>query len=375
MIGTVALVLMFVFEMVAMGYLGSTASQTSNGNTDGVTLQGNVISNVTISRYEPYVIVKGNDTAAIEAAKQALISSGVADYATQSQDGLIVSLKSSRNAPVAAAEFLKANATVLATAYVNMPSAVKVTGEGITTQAEGTGFSTQLKPVYEEGSRHEASFSVAVENGKVVGLGNFIILPRTFTNVSVVARLASDPASTYTVEVPWDSRALAKPFAVANNATYKEKSYIIVPTDLPSKTLSALSGQAFVTGAQQGVVSVRNDFADEGTAMLQLALLNITPEFPPSIASFSGANANVSAHALLDSLSAVNVTANIIVESKIRAMLPETIEADGANYATDGKTLLFDALNLPANITNVTLNVDFTAEEGKVVAVQDARLQ
>lgn len=371
----VGIVAVFIIEMFAIGYLGSGAqAASSQSGTGGTMIQGTATANITINRYGPYLIVQGGNQEAVESTVGMLKGKGLVAYTTKSADGLIVSLNKSRDAVAAAEEFEKANASVLATAYIGMQQEVEVAGDGVTTTAEGITFNTQIRPLYEEGSTQEAQMDIGVQDGKIVGLGSFSILPRVVMNASATAAFTAAPKSAYVVEVPWDSRVKAKGIAAAANATYKEKSYILISQSTPTQALSSAGRLQFATGAQQGVISVQNGFTDIGTAVVSLGMLNISsPTFPPSLATFPNDAGNASAIELLAKLAEANITATISQTSKATVALPEIITKDGNNYRTGNAEFSMDGTGFAANATAVDLYVDFTAEGSRLTRVLAAR--
>ena len=148
----VGIVLIFVIEGIAIGILQDDTPSSGGSGTATESLTGTVNTNVTIVRYEPYVIVGGGNQDEVENAKQRLIESGAATYAVPKDENLVVSLRSGKDAPTAAMEFEKANATVLATAMISTPSRLRVDAQDISTTVDGTSFNIQLRPIFDEGS-------------------------------------------------------------------------------------------------------------------------------------------------------------------------------------------------------------------------------
>jgi hypothetical protein len=372
----IGLVLMFLLASVALGVLYSQGGSNSQGGSGAGELQGTSFTNITINRYQPYLIVKGGNGSAVEAATAKLKSAGIVEYATTNSGGYIISLANGRDAPKAGLEYEKANASVLATAFIGMPQEITVQGDGITTKAEGTTFDTQLRPIYEEGSRHEAQILVALQGVKIVGLGSFAILPKTVYGAVAVMEIVSAPTAEYAVEVPWEGRAAAKKIALQKGAAYKEKSYIEIPTNASLDSVSAAGKLLFATGAQAGIVSVRNDFADRGLAESQLMLLGLPCNFPPSVASFPNTTGNQSASALVEALFAAGINATLKEASTLTVKLPEYIEKDGQRYYAEGFEITFDTQGALPGAANATVSIDFAAEGsrvGRILGIQIVR--
>jgi hypothetical protein len=247
-----------------------------------------------------------------------------------------------------------------------------VVGDSITTSAEGISFETQLRPVYYEGSHHIATFAVAVQEGRIIGVGTPSFKQEEFIGVFADAEIVSGQGATYSVEVPWEKRAEGKVFAKAKNAAYTEKSFIEIPANTSQNLLTAIQQLPFVTAVQPGVVSVKNSFVDSGIVTIQFMSVNITPTFPPSIARFSDAT-NQSALSLIADLEAANISSKLKTDRIVGARLPEYVEANGEKYNTAGMIVYFDGTSLPQNATTVNLTFGFAADGNLVTAIISPR--
>ena len=375
-IGAVGLVLLFLFEPFAIGMIQSAGNSGGNvnGGDDAAVdfLLGTASANITIVRYEPYLIVSGNSDA-IEAVKDRLIAGGKATYAVWSGDSLVVSMKESKDVPWAASEFEAQNASSVATAYVTTSSVVRVVSqEGKAVEAEGMGISMQIVPLYEEGSTHEASFAARVESSQLTGMGTLSILPIAVRGALAEATLSSQPEETYTVRVAWKDRIAAKPLALSQGATYKERSFIYVANASKEALDAAVVGMGYVTGTQPGIVSVQNDFVDSETAGLALFQKGLTAVFPQSIATFANSSGNSGAVALLGALEGANASAEMTVDWTAKIMLPPALESNGKSYfgPESGIELLIEGTGAPKeNVTAMNVSVDFEAAGSKIVRI------
>lgn len=358
------IVVVFALEGIAIGVLQNSGNGGGGQQVQGAaSLTGNVLANVTIVRYEPYVIVSGGNASAVEQAKQKLIDSGAATYAVPNGGSIVVSLRSGKEAVAAASEFEKANASVLATASVSTPARLKVEGTDMATTVDGTSFSMQMRPIFEEGAVAPATFVASVENGVIVQLGNFALLPEYQSGVVAQATLVEERQADSSVEVAWQNRSAAKPFAVSDGATYKEKSFIIVPQNASQQQLNAIgaSGRDYVTGLQAGIISVRNGFADRLRAEGDLAAAGLAGAFPESIALFANQSGNESAVALAEKLNAEGIGAKVVSRKVSKAALPGMIESGGKKFRTGGLEVTFEQTADAANGT-VHLSLEFQAE-------------
>lgn len=360
----IGIVLVFVLEGIAIGVMQNDNQPSSNQQVEGTaSLTGNVNTNVTIVRYEPYVIVNGGNASEVEKIKERLIESGVATYAVPNGQSLVVSLRSGKDALDAAQEFEYANASVLATASISTAAKLKVEGTDITTTVDGTSFSMQMRPIFEEGSVAPATFVASVQNGVIVQLGNFALLPDYQSGVVAQAALVEQKQADLSVEVAWQNRSAAKAIAVSQGAAYKEKSYIIVPQGASQAQMSAIaaSGKDYITGVQLGIISVSNGFVDRLRAEGDLANAGLAGEFPVSIALFSNQSGNESVVALAEKLNENGIESAVVSRKVSKATLPDIIENAGKKYRTGGIVVSFEQVAEAENGT-VFLSLEFQSE-------------
>lgn len=360
----IGIVVVFALEGIAIGVLQNSGNSGGGQQVQNTaSLVGNVLTNVTIVRYEPYVIVNGGNASAVEQVKQKLIDSGAATYAVPNGQSLVVSLRSGKEAVAAASEFEKANASVLATASVSTPATLRVEGQDMTTTVDGTSFSMQLRPIFEEGSAAQATFVASVQNGVIVQLGNFALLPEYLSGVVAQAALVEEKQADFSVEVAWQNRSAAKAIAASAGASYKEKSFIIVPQSAPKQQLDAVaaSGKDYVTGVQLGIISVRNGFVDRLRAEGDLSAAGLSGEFPESVALFANQSGNGSAVALAEKLHAEGIGAKVASRKASKATLPDMIESGGKKFRTGGIKVSFEQVAEAENGT-VSLLLEFQAE-------------
>ncbi|VVB98816.1 Uncharacterised protein [uncultured archaeon] len=373
----ILLVVIFLVEMIALGAFNSTNRTATPSGGSGQTLQllnGTVDDNITIVRYEPYLIVTGGNETRLDMVTKALTASGLVTYAVPDQGSIIVNLNESRSAPVVAKEYEKANATVAATAVISTSPKITVVGGGVATTADGTSFRLQIRPIYDEGSVVPAQYSVTLAEGQLYEIYSFSILPRVLTGVPVNATVISLAQSDATVLVPWENRNEAKPIALAENATYKEKSYILVRTDAVQAQLDAIkAAYAYITGTQQGIVSVDNTYENITQAQHDMELMNLSPVFPPSTAIFANASGNASAVALSSKLEAAGIPSSVVTQVSLKVQLPQTIEYNGMNYTTNNEVLVFSGAGVPDNIREVPLAIDFETAGNKITRIITAQ--
>ncbi len=376
-IGAVGLVLIFLIEPFAIGVIQSAGNaNTGKGgdagsNSSVASFTGTAVANITIVRYEPYLLVTGNNTNA-GAVSNRLIGEGKVSYASWNGGTLIVSLKSSKDVPSVASEFEAGNATVVATAYITTSQKVTVSGNGTSVDAEGTSISMQINPIYYEGSTHEAQFAARVDAGQMVGMGQISMLPTIVKGVPVEAKISMPPQETYSVAVAWKGRALAKQLAAAAGATYKEKSYVYVANASKEALDAAVAGKSYVTGTQPGIISVQNNYTDSETIGRDLLAKGYTAVFPDSTATFSNASSASGPGDLVANLTAANISATVSADWTARITLPETIAKGGRSYygQAGGIELAIEGSGpLKENATAMNVSVDFEAEGSRIVKI------
>jgi len=370
----VVIVALFIIEPFAIGMLQSAgkAQGASGEGSASSSLDGTASASITIVRYEPYLIVSGN-ASGIEAVKERLVAEGLATYAMWSGDSMVLSLKSSKDVPAAASEFEEANASALATAYISTSPKVTVTGgDGAVSEAEGTSMSMQMRPVYEEGSTHEAQFAVRVDGGQVTGMGSVSIMPSVVSGAQAEAMVSSPPQATYSVAVAWKGRAMAKQLAAESGAAYKERSFVYAANASKEALDIAVAGNPYVTGTQPGIVSVQNSYTDSEEIGRALLAGGYAAVFPDSIATFSNGSGRQAAEALVANLTAANISASLSADWAGKILVPSVLSKDGRSYfgPSGGIELLIEGTGAPAeNVTSMNVSVDFEAAGSRIVRV------
>jgi len=379
-IGAIVIVLAFAFEGISSGMLRQGGNKNGNRETPALDLSGRALANVTLARYEPYVIVEGNESAIAE-VKEALLASGNATYAIKSGESTIVSLKSGKSVQSAAALFEGAGAEVTASATVTLPARIGIGGNGVTTTVPGgASFTMKIRPVYAEGEVVPASFDAIVKNGELVSVGNFQFVPLAISGARVNVILVGAPSYRRSIEVSWQDRARGKALAAESNASYKERSYVLVTSSAGADQISALLAEAnYVTSAQpgSGVVSVRNDFSDVEMANATLSRLGFEPVFPPSTASFANSTGEEEAK-LYASMAEAGIEAMMAEKAAAAAKFPEEFVWGGITYLASNFELV---LELPppiaANASNGTLApvvIDFEAAGKRVTRITSVKV-
>lgn|GEM_PF-1185724 len=372
----IGFVLVFVFEMFAIGAMnnkGNPAGASSNGAATLPTISGKASEDLTIVKYAPYLIVSGNGSAA-EEAKRGLIDRGIATYSVPAEGGFVLNLKSSKDVVSAAAEFDKANATVYASATIGTPQKLTVVGDGMTTKAQGATFTMQIRPIYAEGSSVAATFTAQVENGQLVGVGSVMFQPTYVAGARIPAKFVGETQKRY-LEIAWENRSAAKGIARGMNATYKERSYIVLDNATSQQLTAILAAtKDYATDGENGVLSVRNDFFDSERAASDLSAAGLTAAaFPPSVASFANDTDGNLTRKLAAELGIAGIPSRLVETRMLKLGFPEEFEQGGKKYQGAGYEVEVEA-NSPDAIppgTVVWLDATFEAFGGKITRFVD----
>jgi hypothetical protein len=370
----VGFVLIFGIEMIAIGFFNNSNSSGGNSQLPATSnsIQGTVADNITIVRYEPYLIVNGG--AGVDAVAQKLIDDGAATYSVVNQGSLIVNLKSSDEVISSASAFEDANATVLASAVISTSPSITISGDGLTTKADGTSFRMQIRPIYPQGSSVPATFAAAASNGQLISVGSFTLLPPQIYGAQATAKVLSLSGSSTIIEVPWEQRAAAKAIAKSAGAAYREKSFILISLNATAQQMSSIRAFPYVTGVQYGVASVQNNFTNRLLAQQQIFSVGVDSQFPPSEASFENQTSNATASQLLAALESSGIATKTVSSTSLVFKLPPYIEKDGKKYETGEIELSAQSTAIPSDVAEVELEVDFEAAGGKMGKILAVRL-
>ncbi|MCX8197013.1 MAG: hypothetical protein N3G80_01715 [Candidatus Micrarchaeota archaeon] len=370
----IALVAIFIIEMAAIGIMNTARGRTAQeeqSQADQTSFIGSAEDNITLLRYEPYLLLYGNQSQ-IEKAKKALIERKIATYATTLEDATVINLASAADLAMAYQEIEQYNITAVANAMFSMSEQVAVVGPtGEARKARGSSFKIQISPIYPEGSKLPAIFAAQVEKGVITGIGSVMILPQT-QEAEVEAEIEQIKQASIYLEISWKDRNRAKQIAKQKNAVFKEKSYILVDENVTDEQLGKAGQYEYVTAVQKGIISVKNDFFDQERARADLAALNINPTFPYSIISMPNWTESEIA-SIKEELERQNISYNAASEVKVSVKLPSEIRKDGKSYAFSQRQYEIDAPAVQENQKKMRLLVKFEAAGNKVIRIIEAK--
>ncbi|MCX8195336.1 MAG: hypothetical protein N3G22_04505 [Candidatus Micrarchaeota archaeon] len=368
------IVAVFVFQMISFSVLNQNKPAGGpSASSPKISVNGQGEANVTIVRYEPYVMVKGGEEGQVKNISKKLIDEGKATHAFQQDEWLVVGLKSGKDVPSAAQEFEKVNASVFASAALSTSSKIKVSGDGITTMIDGTSFTMRISPYFEEGEVVEAIFSASVVNGQIVQIENFLFLPVQVKGAVVKAQLTAEPKTEKIIEIGWKDRIAAKEKLASSKATYKPHSYIEIPQNASEQQLSTLrsKGASYITGIQPGIISVRNDFVDYERANADLGSVGLNGSFPPSIVLLENMTPE-DISKVAEELQKAGIKAELIEKKTAMAALPKEIEWGGKKFRTSEEEVSFEQMHETEG-GSVFLSIDFLAQGSRLSKVLSAQ--
>lgn len=373
----VGMVLLFLLEPFAMAMFNSRSTPKDSdtmGNSTAFNFIGTGYSNITVVRYEPYVIVNEPSEDSESIAKN-LISLGIASYSFMKDNALVVSLKSSKSVPKVAEEFEKANYTVIATAHITTSQSVRVVNkEGKELIAEGNSAIMKIRPIYEEGLFYPASFPARVDGNKLTGIGAISPISSLISNVKTNASILEEPSVFYAVLIPWENRVAAKPLVKDSGASFKEQSFVRVNGATKGELSFALAGEYYITEIQDGLISVNNDFADKEALNALLSEKGFSPEFPPSFAFFSNQTDKNAAESLIKRLAESNISSELQEKWVAQVYLPLEIEDSGTVYYLSKKdsVVRIEGEGAPPSSGSLEIEVSFHAVGKKILRILSA---
>ncbi|MEM4348198.1 MAG: hypothetical protein QXN37_01370 [Candidatus Anstonellaceae archaeon] len=362
----IGLVALFIIEMAAIGILnsGRGSAQSSQQNGTIADAFGRVHDELTLLRYEPYLIVSGSQEQ-IEQAKKRLSEKNLSIYSTKMNEFTVIGLNQSNHVVEAAEEIEGLNLTVLATATLALPNTVKIESDAGIVHAKGSSFKIQLKPIYQEGSKISASLIAQVQNGQVVAVGSLIFLP-TILSAEVIGKVEKIKDEFLIAEIAWEDRIFAKQIAKQEGIAFKEKSYLMVKNATPAQ-LAQIRNFDYVTAVQEDIISVSNDFAGKERAISDFAAVNLEPIFPASEAYFKkGENSSKFEEILKQS----NVSFRLKNQTKVQILLPSKINVDGEEYINPTQNI---ELEIEAEMEEFKVWIEFEVSGNRIQRIIQAK--
>lgn len=265
----IAGVAIFVFEMFALGYVGSY--QNSETNQTNI-IEGEVIANVTVSAYQPYIITNlKNETLAKEISKLP----GVEELVLTSQ-GYVVSLKNVDNITEIYSYLQKRDVSGRTNTILTFKSPIEISyGQNQTQKVSGRAISAKLEPIFTLDEVITIKLFVRAKDKQLIEYGAITVLPsekEIERNVTVV-KIADTKTIIF---IPWENRQEI----AAQLETIKEKygnssvNYVSMDYITMNNSFNRSTLPPYVTLMAENTIYVQTNFTDKA------AVLN---DFPGSI--------------------------------------------------------------------------------------------
>ncbi len=377
----IVVVAAFVFEMVALGYLGGTSNGNNTGassaqNTSPLTVFGVITANGTVVSFDPVLYVSGADIGKASAVKDSLISKGLATYSVSPDNNtLLINLISESAVPQAALAFKGLNLSIYAPAQIQFTKNLDmVDANGVAYSLAPSVISYQLLPSIKKGSSILVSFDARGDlttpggtDYTLTGWGSVSTLP---TQISFSANLPvlSKKSNVLAVQVPWAFRSNVSKAGVSaalaqfnsTKITYSKKSYIEFPNLLTQQQYNEINSKkpSYVTSLQADFAGVSDSFSDTSSIVKDLGLYG--PAFPTSdIAVEISGNPSDAMAALSDYLKLQGVT-SALVESNVYVLgVPDMLESAETNTT----------YSFIGSVKNITVNYVGDISDGSNISV------
>ncbi|VVB58364.1 Uncharacterised protein [Candidatus Anstonella stagnisolia] len=379
----IAIVVLFVLEMAAIGFSISNSNNTGN-EKKGESGRGIIDVNATIEMYEPQLIVVGEGSA-LEAAISKMKGSGdIVNDTTNAQGMRVLGLSFGSDVREAARAIEAANASVSAYAILSVPQVVEVRTPSASLEASGGSLRYPIKPDVEAGGQVHFSAIVNVNNGQIDTFENILVSASETATAAVQAQFENVAKGKFRVLVPWEKRRIDKAALLSAlqvqdaNATlsYEEKSYALPQTPLNAQQISSIEGgPAYVANVNSEVISVARDFTDSQALQAGLSQIGVAVQLPPSVITVSmSADANNSEGRIYAALNRTNVSAISVEQAtSYRVVLPKNFTSGGVQYELGANMGEFEMpLNVSTENGTVTIVLEFDHIGSVVSALKSA---
>lgn len=376
----VAIVVLFVAEMAAIGFSMSSSNGSGTGKK-GESGRGIIEVNATIEAYEPQLMVVGEGNA-LEAAISGMKGRGEIVNDTTNEQGIrVLGLSFGSDVRESARLLEKANASVSAPAILSIPQQVEVKTPSATFEASGGSLRYPIKPDVDVGGQVLFGAIVNVKDGQIDTFESIRVSTSETAKATVSAQFENVAKGKFVVLVPWESRRIDKAALLLAlreqdaNATlsYEEKSYAVPQTPLDAQQVGAIeSGPAYIASVSPAVISIAKDFVDSQTLVAGLSSIGVQVQLPASVITVSfapqangteanGTGANYPEGLIYAALNNTNLSALSIEPAKsYKIVLPETFSSGGTTYEVGANLGEFE---MPLNVTQesgiVSLELEF----------------
>ncbi len=265
--GAIALILLFIFSTIALYGRGGGSSSTNTQNDANISFEFPASANISLSHWDPVVVVTGTDPA-LPGLIDELKSSGIVTNDLTVPQGSILRLDDSKHVFGTAAVISALGLPVYSDAYLSVGD-LDTTYNGQNVTILGNTLKVQMPVIFDQGDSFNGQFTAVVQDGKLVNI--YKIHPQTEQEYSVITPPTNVTLTDrfYRDDVPWESRnveaGVLKIYMVGgSNVSYQPRSYIQFPDGLSDQQLSTLSSHmpSYVTNIATGLVGVSLDMTD-----------------------------------------------------------------------------------------------------------------
>ncbi|MBM3228905.1 hypothetical protein FJZ26_00585 [Candidatus Parvarchaeota archaeon] len=298
----------FIFETIALGFLGGSASQNNQGQASPApgegkpqVITGTIIANGTLSSFDAVLYVAGPDIEKAAKIKDALIGQGIATYAViPDNKSMLINLVSSSKLQEASRAFSGINVTTFAKAQIEFSGTLTLkSSDGQAHEVIPSGIFQQFSPRFREGDTIPLSFSAEAQLVPTTGqyqlarFGQVSIMPQRVVFETTLPILLTQ-GSSVVAKVPFESRTRVKRSELeanlsdtgAQNIKYSPKSYIEFSLPASAQQIAQLQSAnlSYLASISADFASVQDSFIDREQASNSLSSLG--PVFPDSIVTF-----------------------------------------------------------------------------------------
>jgi len=200
----VAVVLFFIFEMFALGYIGGGAKTEPTNNSGPKIVSGNAEFDAVLKSYEPYLVSNKLD----DAAKQKLKGKEGVEDIVLTDRGYVISLKTSKYMKNIYETLLSDNLSSTAVANLVLPNTITFkysNGSEESFVSGGSLVKISMEPFAEEGETLRVSMNFEAEDGLLTRYAPPTLAPVEIS-LNSTAIVNSKLFDEYTFSIPWEKR-------------------------------------------------------------------------------------------------------------------------------------------------------------------------
>jgi len=273
-----AAVFILVFELFAMGLLGSGSIL---GKQEGKQMLGNAEFNGSIRTYEPFLFIPSNYSLSGNVVNEIKALPGVTQLNSESS-GTVIRLETRDDVYPVALALKKKGITTYSLANIAAPSQVAVVlenGQVINASASSVAIRVETQPIIPVDSIVTVTMVVLVENNQVVQYGSALI-KREEKTVSFEGEVQKEKIK-QVFYVPWQERNNVDAASLGNASFKYEKNNLgTFSEELPLETVMSAKGLDYVVYIDKKSAVFAENFTDAERAA---ADLGVSIDFQPSL--------------------------------------------------------------------------------------------